>query len=78
MLLTPAVAYGRRYPFLIYWFLDWWWGSFLIGGFGIFSYYIAWELAGVCFVTSCHLLCHHVGWVLSFADGVPSRCLKPV
>ncbi len=45
---------GGRYPFLIYWFLDWWWGSFLIGGFGVFSYYISWELAGVCFLTSVH------------------------
>ena len=45
-------AIRGRYPFLIYWFLDWWWGSFLIGGFGIFSYYIAWELAGVCSLAS--------------------------
>ena len=36
-----------RYPFLIYWFLDWWWGSVLIIVFGFFSYYIAWQLSGV-------------------------------
>ena len=43
--LPPGMS---RYPFLIYWFLDWWWGSVLIIVFGFFSYYIAWQLSGVC------------------------------
>jgi hypothetical protein len=40
-------AFILAYPFLIYWFLDWWWGSVLIIVFGVFSYYIAWQLSGL-------------------------------
>ena len=45
--LTEILSCWFRYPFLIYWFLDWWWGSALIIFFGCFSYYIAWCLSGV-------------------------------